>query len=122
MFRVKGGQCPKWTLTDNLPMAIGALNYTVFRVKGENIMKNIGIQKELSTVKNYLDNNGYKTFEVDTTNKNSSTTLKSFDALIVTGMDDNEMGFDNTATKIPVVNADGMTPEDVKNFLDTNLK
>ncbi|GLC29171.1 YkuS family protein [Clostridium omnivorum] len=85
-------------------------------------MKSIGIQKGLNTVKDYLQNSGYQTYEVDTTNKNNPTTLKSFDALIVTGMDDNEMGYDNTSTKIPVVNANGMTPEDVKKFLDTNLK
>lgn len=85
-------------------------------------MKSIGIQKGLNTVKDYLQNSGYQTYEVDTTNKNNTTTLKSFDALIVTGMDDNEMGYDNTSTKIPVVNANGMTPEDVKKFLDTNLK
>lgn len=85
-------------------------------------MKSIGIQKGLNTVKDYLQNSGYQTYEVDTTNKNNSTTLKSFDALIITGMDDNEMGYDNTSTKIPVVNANGMTPEDVKKFLDTNLK
>lgn len=85
-------------------------------------MKSIGIQKGLGTVKDYLQNSGYQTYEVDTTNKNNPTTLKSFDALIVTGMDDNEMGYDNTSSKIPVVNANGMTPEDVKNFLDKNLK
>jgi galactitol-specific phosphotransferase system IIB component len=85
-------------------------------------MKSIGIQKGLNTVKDYLQNSGYQTYEVDTTNKNNPTTLKSFDALIVTGMDDNEMGYDNTSSKIPVVNANGMTPEDVKNFLDKNLK
>lgn len=85
-------------------------------------MKSIGIQKGLNTVKDYLQNSGYQTYEVDTTNKNNPTTLKSFDALIVTGMDDNEMGYDNTSTKMPVVNANGMTPEDVKKFLDTNLK
>lgn len=85
-------------------------------------MKNIGVQKELSTVRDYLKNNGYSVYEVDTTNITSSTTLKSFDALVVSGVNDNIMGIDDTVTKIPVINADGLTPSDVKDQLDRNLR
>lgn len=85
-------------------------------------MKNIGVQKELSTVRDYLKNNGYSVYEVDTTNITSSTTLKSFDALVVSGVNDNVMGIDDTVTKIPVINADGLTPSDVKDQLDRNLR
>lgn len=85
-------------------------------------MKNIGVQKELSTVRDYLKNNGYSVYEVDTTNITSSTTLKSFDALVVSGVNDNVMGIDDTVTKIPVINADGLTPSNVKDQLDRNLR
>lgn len=85
-------------------------------------MKTIGIQKELSTIRDYLENNGYKCYEVDTTNITSSTTLKSFDAIVVSGVNDNFMGFDDTSTKVPVINCDGLTPEDVKNTLDKRWK
>jgi galactitol-specific phosphotransferase system IIB component len=85
-------------------------------------MKNIGIQKELSTVRDYLKNCGYNVYEVDTTNITSSTTLNSFDAVVVSGVGDNLMGMDDTSTKKPVINADGLTPEDIKNQLDRTLR
>lgn len=85
-------------------------------------MKNIGVQKELSTVRDYLKDNGYKVFEVDTTNITSSTTLQSYDAVVVNGASDNLMGFDDTSTKMPVINADGLTPVDVKDQLDRALR
>lgn len=86
------------------------------------MMKTVGVQKELSTIRNYLQDNGYKIYEVDTTNITSSTTLKSFDALIVSGANDNIMGFDDTLSKIPVVNAGGLSPVDVKDQLDRTLR
>lgn len=85
-------------------------------------MKNIGIQKELSTVRDYLKDSGYNVFEVDTTNIVSSTTLQSFDALIVNGANDNIMGIDDTSTKIPVINADGLTPTEVEDALKRNVR
>lgn len=86
------------------------------------MMKSIGIQKGLSTVRDYLKNNGYSVYEVDTTNITSSTTLQSFDALVVSGVNDNIMGIDNTDAKIPVINANGLAPVDVKNQLDQTLR
>lgn len=85
-------------------------------------MKTIGIQKELSTIRNYLQSTGYNIYEIDTTNITSNVTLKSFDAVVVSGVNDNFMGQDDTSSKIPVINADGLTPEDIKNMLDRSLK
>lgn len=85
-------------------------------------MKNIGIQKELSTVRDHLKSNGFNVYEVDTTNITSDTTLKSFDALVVSGANDNLMGIDDTSTKMPVVNADGLTPTDIEDALNRALK
>lgn len=84
-------------------------------------MKTIGIQKELSTIRDYLKDNGFEVYEVDTTNITSDITLKSFDAVIVNGANDNIMGIDNTETNMPVVNADGLTPVDVLNVLKREL-
>jgi hypothetical protein len=84
-------------------------------------MKTIGIQKELSTVRDYLKDNGFKVYEVDTTNITSASTLQSFDAVVVNGANDNIMGIDNTETKMPVINADGLTPVDVLNALKREL-
>ncbi len=90
--------------------------------EGGAAMKNIGIQKELSTVRDYLKNNGFNVYEVDTTNITSDTTLQSFDAVVVSGANDNLMGIDNTSTKMPVINADGLTPTDIEDALNRALK
>ena len=90
--------------------------------EGGAAMKNIGIQKELSTIRDYLKNNGYNVYEVDTTNITSDITLKSFDAVVVSGANDNLMGIDDTSTKMPVINADGLTPTDIEDQLNRALK
>jgi hypothetical protein len=84
-------------------------------------MKTIGIQKELSTIRDYLKDNGFEVYEVDTTNITSDITLQSFDAVVVNGANDNIMGINKTETKMPVVNADGLTPVDVLNVLKREL-
>jgi hypothetical protein len=91
-------------------------------LEGGAVMKNIGIQKELSTVRDYLKENGFNVYEVDTTNITSDTTLKSFDAVVVSGANDNLMGIDDTSTKMPVINADGLTPTDIADALNRALK
>lgn len=83
-------------------------------------MKNIGVEKGLGTVKDYLSNNGYKVQEIDTQMKSGSS-LSNFDALVVTGLDDNFMGIDDTSTKVPIFKAEGLSPEDVKKMLDNNI-
>ncbi|SHJ64394.1 YkuS family protein [Tepidibacter formicigenes] len=85
-------------------------------------MKNVGVEKELSSMKEYLKNQGYEIQLIDTNQKNDPNYLNTLDALVISGSSSNVMGIEDTSTKIPIIKANGMTSEDVKNALDRVLK
>ena len=72
-------------------------------------MKRIAIEQDLSNVKEYLQNNGYTVECLE----NFKGNLDSFDAIVVTGQNSNFLGMQNTTTKASVINANGLTAEDV---------
>lgn len=80
-------------------------------------MKNIAIQRDLTPIKNYLCDNGYNVQEFDG-NAENATKIKDIDAIVITGLDNNVMGIHDTSTKVPIINADGKTPEDIRKTLD----
>lgn len=67
--------------------------------------KTIAVEDSLSTIKQVLEQRGYKVV--------SPESKEQVMACIVTGMDNNLMNMQNTIIKAPVINADGMTPEQV---------
>lgn len=84
-------------------------------------MKNIAVQKGLSQVANYLSEAGYKVFEFDTRQKASKDFLDGFDAVVMTGMNDNFMGIQDTSTKTPFIEARGLTPEEIQKTIEQRL-
>ncbi len=60
-------------------------------------------------VKDYLKDEGY---DVESMNLNgrSINNLSGYDAIVVTGLNTNFLGTDDTDTKAVVINADGLTP------------
>ncbi|GAA0121125.1 MAG: YkuS family protein [Clostridium argentinense] len=85
-------------------------------------MKKVAVQKGLNPVKSYLNQEGYKVREFDTNKKNAESFLNKFDAVIVTGEEENVMGIQNTSISAPIINADGMTPQEIKNQLENEFK
>lgn len=85
-------------------------------------MKNIAIDKDLSSIKNYLTNEGYTVQVIDNNQKHDANYLNNFDALVVSGTTSNVMGVETTSTKIPIIKANGMTSEDVKKALDRQVR
>ncbi|NLY17575.1 MAG: YkuS family protein [Clostridiaceae bacterium] len=75
-------------------------------------MQKIAVQKGLTPVKEYLADHGYdvETFEV---NDHLETKNNNFDAIIVTGLNTNSLGINETATNAPIIDATGMTPEEI---------
>jgi galactitol-specific phosphotransferase system IIB component len=75
-------------------------------------MGKIAIEPGLTPVQDYLKNQGY---EVESVNlgRSNSVNLNSYDAFIITGQSSNFMGDEKTQTSAAVINATGMTPEDV---------
>ncbi|GAA0125617.1 MULTISPECIES: YkuS family protein [Clostridium] len=83
-------------------------------------MKKVAVQKGLNPVKSFLNQEGYTVREFDGTKENTSKFLNKFDAVIVTGENENFMGIEDTEVKAQMINADGMTPQEIKNQLDNN--
>lgn len=81
-------------------------------------MKKVAVQKGLSPVKSYLENSGYSVKEFDNRKKTADNYLNKFDAVVVTGESENIMGIEDATTNASIINADGMTPEDVKNEIE----
>jgi len=82
-------------------------------------LKQIAIEKGLSDVSDYLKSSGYGVSEFDAGQKGSRDILKKFDAVILSGMDNDFMGIETTSTKVPVIIASGMRPEEIKARIDS---
>jgi galactitol-specific phosphotransferase system IIB component len=85
-------------------------------------LKKVAVQKGLASVKNYLDTQGYHVEEFDTTQTKEKNFMQKFDAVVVTGMDNNVMGIATTSTTAPIIQANGLSPEDVKNQIEAKAK
>lgn len=72
------------------------------------IMK-VGIEPNLTQVKDYLENMGC---DVSIINDNQAN-YNSFDAIVITGENDDFMGMEDTATDTVIIEAAGLTPQEV---------
>jgi len=84
-------------------------------------MKKVAVQKGLGPIKNHLENEGFKVKEFDNRKKTAKNYLNKFDAVVITGESKDFMGIENTLTNASVINADGMSAQDVKNELDKHM-
>ncbi|NLO39453.1 MAG: YkuS family protein [Ruminiclostridium sp.] len=75
-------------------------------------MKKIAVQKGLTPVQEYLEDQGY---EVETVEFDAFTQAQNedYDAIVLTGMSSDFLGMQDTATGAPVIDATGMTPEEI---------
>ena len=75
-------------------------------------MKKIAVQRGLTPVKEYLEGQGYnvETVEFDAYTKAQN---EDYDAIVLTGMSSDFLGMQDTATGAPVIDATGMTPEEI---------
>lgn len=73
-------------------------------------MKRIAVEEGLTPVKNYLSQAGYQVQEIDISNTKS---FANFDAVVLTGSNENMLGIQTTSTKAPVIDARGKKPEDI---------
>ena len=54
--------------------------------------------------------------------KTAKNFLNKFDAVIVKGEDQNVMGIQDTITNTTIINANGMTPENVKTEIENVIR
>lgn len=69
----------------------------------------IAVENNLRPVREYLSSQGCQVIPVE----NASNT--EVNAVVLSGMDENIMGIQDTVTKAPVIRASGRTPEDIWN-------
>jgi hypothetical protein len=72
---------------------------------GVFVAKKIAVEDNLSAIKQALEKGGYTVV--------SPKSKENVMACVVMGMDNNLMDIQNTVTKAPVIDAAGMTPEQV---------
>lgn len=76
---------------------------------GVRIMANtIGVEQSLSNVEAALKAKGYEVIQI-----RSEADAKNCDACVITGQDDNMMGMSDTTVKGPVIDATGLSADEV---------
>lgn len=84
-------------------------------------MQKIAVQEGLDRVKSYLTEKGY---EVDLVGFNAVTKAQenAYDAIVLSGMSKDFMGISDTVTRVPVIDASGMTEEEIYKQIQTRVQ
>lgn len=85
-------------------------------------MKNIAVERDLSNISDYLKRQGYNIEEIDSHRKNVKDFIDGFDAVVVTGIDGDIMGIQDTMAKTSIIEAKGMSPQEVQREIEKRLK
>lgn len=81
-------------------------------------MKKIGVQKGLSTIADYLSTQGYSVEILGEDLRSSIEKSGNLDVIVSADYNKNMMGFSDTSTKIPIIDASGLTQEEIKNMIE----
>lgn len=84
-------------------------------------MKKIGIEEGLSNIAEYLKKEGYSVEILGANIENNVCKCKNYDAIVTSDRNTNMMGISDTSTEIPVINASGMTEQEVKNMIEKRV-
>ncbi|SNX55107.1 YkuS family protein [Thermoanaerobacterium sp. RBIITD] len=83
--------------------------------------KKIAVERQLSSVKRYLTDKGYDVVNLEQNSELSGIDIKDYDAIVITGQHRDMLGYENTITKSPVIDAAGLTPEDVESQIKRSI-
>lgn len=81
----------------------------------------IAIEHSLTPVKELLADKGYSVESIDFSSEYTRQ-MDKYDAIVVTGMNDNFMGVKDPNTRAIVIDANGMTPEQVYHELQLRFE
>lgn len=81
-------------------------------------MKKIGVEKGLSTIADYLSSQGYSVQILGEDLWSNASKSSDLDVIVSADYNTNMMGFSDTSTKVPVINASGLTGEEIKNLIE----
>jgi len=72
----------------------------------------VAVERNLTPVKDFLADKGWNVETIDFRNEYTKQ-MDKYDAIVVTGMNDNFLGVNDTNTRAVVIDASGLTPEQV---------
>lgn len=79
-------------------------------------MSRIAIEASLTPMQEYLKRQGYQVDILDSSGINQDQ--NDYTAIVISGSDQNLMGIQNVAQNCPVINASGLTPQQVERRLE----
>ncbi|WP_411677157.1 YkuS family protein [Caproicibacter sp.] len=80
----------------------------------------IAIQKDLTPVRDYLAGKGYHVESINLDEQQSASKLRNYDAIVLSGENSDFLGYEETRTKAVVINASGLTPEEVAGKIEAS--
>lgn len=80
----------------------------------------IAVESQLSNIKSFLADKGYEVSEFQH-NAGGQEAFQGVDAVIVSGMDQNYLGMHDIQTGALVIEASGMTPQQIFDSLEQRL-
>ncbi|AKA70371.1 MULTISPECIES: YkuS family protein [Clostridium] len=84
-------------------------------------MKRIGIEQGLSMIADYLSSKGYSVETLSGNFENNTSKYENLDAIVTADYNTDMMGISDTSTKVPVINASGLTQEEVENMIEQKI-
>lgn len=84
-------------------------------------MKKIGVEKGLSRIADYLNTQGYSVEVFGEDLKSNVSKCQGLDAIVTADYNTDMMGISDTSTKVPIINASGLTQEEIKNMIQQKV-
>lgn len=81
----------------------------------------VAVENSLTPISDYLSKKGYNVDSIDLS-KEYSKGMEKYDAVVVTGLNENFLGIEDTNTKAVVIDAKGLTAEQVYSRLENRLQ
>ena len=78
--------------------------------------KRIAVEQGLTPIREHLQQNGYEVVDL-----NHAKAATQCDCCVISGSDENLMGMQDIVTDAPVINAHGMTPEEVQQQIQERI-
>lgn len=85
-------------------------------------MKHIAVERGMANVADYLKSQGYNVDEVEVYQKSTKDFIDGFDAIIISGLDQNISGFHDAMGKASIIDARGLTPRQIKDELEKRIQ
>jgi len=81
------------------------------------------VEENLTPIEEFLSERGYEVENINFTDAEEiSSLVDEFDAFVVSGLDSNMLGIEDTETDAIIIDASGMTPEEVYDELEARLE